>query len=74
MVNYDLMKAKKWREFVENIRYGEVAQFTASSPQEINTLRTIISRINVENKLDYTYSLEANNDSCRTQIFTKPRL
>lgn len=74
MVNYDLIEKKKWSEFIENIRYGEVAQFTASSPQEIDTIRTVASRINASGKYDFVYSVEGNNDSCRMQIFTKPRL
>lgn len=74
MVNYDLAKDKKWREFIEGIRYGEVAQFTVNSTGEIDNLRTVAGRINTSNGLDYVYSVEANKETLRVQVYTKPRL
>lgn len=74
MVNYDLVKEKKWREFIEGIRYGEVAQFTCESSGEIDNLRTVASRVNTSNGLDYVYAVEANSETLRCQIYTKPRL
>ena len=73
MVNYDLVKEKKWREFIRGIRYGEVAQFTAAQ-NEIDSLRTTAGRINAEDGLDYVYAVEANSDTGRCQVYTKPRL
>lgn len=73
MVNYDLMKEKKWREFIRGIRYGEVAQFSAT-PGEVDILRTTAGRINTEDGLDYVYAVESNAESGRCQIYTKPRL
>lgn len=74
MVNYDLVKEKKWREFIEGIRYGEVAQFTCESPGEVANLRTVAGRINSSNGLDYVYAIEANSETLRVQVYTKPRL
>lgn len=73
MVNYDLMKEKKWLEFIRGIRYGEVAQFTAT-PNDVFCLRTTAGRINSEDGLDYVYAIEANSETSRCQIYTKPRL
>lgn len=74
MVNYDLVRERKWREFIEGIRYGEVAQFTAGDKADIDNIRTVAGRINSSNGLDYVYSVEANSETLRLQIFTKPRL
>lgn len=74
MVNYDLVVQKKWREFIEGIRYGEVAQFTVAAKGDIDSIRTVAARVNTDLKLDFVYSVEGNSDSLRCQIYTKPRL
>lgn len=72
MVNYDLIKDKRWMEFIQGIRYGEVAQFSATT-DEVASIRTTAARINASNIRDFEYSVEANGEG-RVQIFTKPRL
>lgn len=73
MVNYDLMKEKRWREFIRAIRFNEVAQFSAT-PADVDCLRTTAGRINSEDGLDYVYAIEANSETGRCQVYTKPRL
>lgn len=74
MVDYDKVKRREWREFVENIAFGEVAIFTVDCTGDIDTLRTVASRVNCSGQKPYMYSVEGDNNSLRVQVFTKARL
>ena len=64
-------RPKRWSEFIASIREGEEVVFGVDSPGEIDTVRTIASRINTTSDNPYRYAVEANNDLMVIRITTK---
>lgn len=64
-------KPKRWTEFIASIREGEEVVFGVDSPEEIDTVRTVASRINTSAGNPYRYAVEANSDLMVIRITTK---
>lgn len=64
-------KPKRWTEFIVSIREGEEVVFGVDSPEEIDTVRTVASRINTSSGNPYRYAVEANSDLMVIRITTK---
>lgn len=64
-------KPKRWSEFIGSIREGEEVVFGVDSPEEIDTVRTIASRINTSAGNAFKYSVEANSELMVIRITTK---
>ena len=73
MIDFSLISGekKRWSEFIASIGDGESATFLVGDSAEIDTIRSIASKINTSQGKDYKYVVEADSTALKVRISTK---